>query len=56
VGDTSMENPAMWWTTKLHIMVPKADAFFHDVLTRTLDTYATIGKLRWSTAARSTVI
>jgi hypothetical protein len=34
-----MENPAMGWTTKLHIMLPKADAFFHDMLTRTLDTY-----------------
>jgi hypothetical protein len=39
VGDTSMENPTLGWTTKLHIMVPKADVFFHDVLTRTLDTY-----------------
>jgi hypothetical protein len=39
VGDTSMENPALGWTTKLHIMVPKADVFFHNVLTRTLDTY-----------------
>jgi hypothetical protein len=29
----------MGWTTKLHIMVPKADVFFHDMLTRTLDTY-----------------
>jgi hypothetical protein len=39
VGDTPAENLAMGWTMKLHIMVPKADAFFHDVLTRTLDTY-----------------
>jgi hypothetical protein len=39
VGDTSMENPVMGWTMKLQIMVPKADIFFHDVLTRTLDTY-----------------
>jgi hypothetical protein len=39
VGDTSMENPAMGWTMKLHIMLPKADSFFHDVLTRMLDTY-----------------
>jgi hypothetical protein len=39
VGDTQEENPAMGWTTKLHSMVPKADAFFHDILTRTLDTY-----------------
>jgi hypothetical protein len=34
-----MENPAMGWTTRLHFMLPKADAFFHDVLTRMLDTY-----------------
>jgi hypothetical protein len=40
VGDTSMENPAMGWTMKLHIMVPKVDVFFHDVLTRTLGSYA----------------
>ena len=39
VGDTPMENVVMGWTTKLHIMVPKADAFFHDMLTRTLDNY-----------------
>jgi hypothetical protein len=39
VGDTSMENSVMVWTMKLHIMVPKADVFFHDMLTRTLDTY-----------------
>jgi type IV secretory pathway component VirB8 len=26
-------------STKLHIMVPKADVFFHDMLTRTLDNY-----------------
>jgi hypothetical protein len=39
VGDTQEENPAMGWTTKLQSMVPKADAFFHDILTRTLDTY-----------------
>jgi hypothetical protein len=39
VGDTSMENSVMGWTIKRHIMVPKADVFFHDVLTRTLDTY-----------------
>jgi hypothetical protein len=39
VGDTSMENSVMGWTTKLHIMVPKADVFFHDMLTRTLDNY-----------------
>jgi hypothetical protein len=37
VRDTSMESPTMGWTTKLYIIVPKADAFFHDVLTRTLD-------------------
>jgi hypothetical protein len=35
VGNTSMENSVMGWTTKLHIMVPKADVFFHDMLTRT---------------------
>jgi hypothetical protein len=34
-----MENSVMGWTIKRHIMVPKADVFFHDVLTRTLDTY-----------------
>jgi hypothetical protein len=39
VGDTSMVNLAIGWTMKLHIMVSKADAFFHDVLTRTLDTH-----------------
>jgi hypothetical protein len=39
VGDTQEENPAMGWTTKLHSMVPKVDAFFHDMLTRTLGTY-----------------
>jgi hypothetical protein len=33
VGDTPMENVVMGWTTKFHIMVPKADAFFHDMLT-----------------------
>jgi hypothetical protein len=27
VGDTSMESPAMGWTTKLHIMVPKSRCF-----------------------------
>jgi hypothetical protein len=39
VRDTSMENSVMGWTMKLHIMVPKADVFFHDMLTRTLDNY-----------------
>jgi hypothetical protein len=39
VGDTSKKNSVMGWTTKLHIMVPKADVFFHDMLTRTLDNY-----------------
>jgi hypothetical protein len=39
VRDTSMANSVMGWTTKLHIMVPKAVVFFHDMLTRTLDTY-----------------
>jgi hypothetical protein len=39
VRDTSMENSVMGWTTKLHIMVPKADVFFHNILTRTLDNY-----------------
>jgi hypothetical protein len=39
VVDTSMENSVMGWTTKLHIMVPKADVFFHDMLIRTLDNY-----------------
>jgi hypothetical protein len=39
VEDTSMENSVMGWTTKLHIMVSKADVFFHDMLTRTLDNY-----------------
>jgi hypothetical protein len=29
----------MGWTMKHHIMVPKADVFFHDILTRTLDNY-----------------
>jgi hypothetical protein len=39
VGDTPMEDVVMGWTTKFQIMVPKADAFFHDMLTRTLDNY-----------------
>jgi hypothetical protein len=39
VGDTQAENPVMGLTMKLHIMVPKADAFFHDMLTIMLDTY-----------------
>jgi hypothetical protein len=39
VGDTSMDNSVMGWTTKLHIMVSKANVFFHDMLTRTLDNY-----------------
>jgi hypothetical protein len=39
VGDTLKENSVMGWTTKHHIMVPKADVFFHDMLTRTLDNY-----------------
>jgi hypothetical protein len=29
----------MRWTMKFQIMIPKADAFFHDMLTRTLDNY-----------------
>jgi hypothetical protein len=56
VGDTSMENPAMGWTMRLHIMLPKADDFFHDVLTRMLDTNYYVGKLHWSIAARSIFI
>jgi hypothetical protein len=39
VGDTLKENSIMGWTTKHHLMVPKADVFFHDMLTRTLDNY-----------------
>jgi hypothetical protein len=39
VGDTLKENSVMGWTTKHHIMVPKADVFFYDMLTRTLDNY-----------------
>jgi hypothetical protein len=39
VGDTLKENSFMGWTTKHHIMVPKTDVFFHDMLTRTLDNY-----------------
>jgi hypothetical protein len=39
VGDTLKENSVMGWTTKHHIMVLKADVFFHDMLTRTLDNY-----------------
>jgi hypothetical protein len=39
VGDTPMEDSVMGWTMKLQIMVPKADVFFHDMLTRTLDNY-----------------
>jgi hypothetical protein len=34
-----MKNSVMGWTMKLHIMVPKADVFLHDMLTRTLDNY-----------------
>jgi hypothetical protein len=56
VGDTSMENLAMGWTTKLHIMVPKVDVFFHDVLIRTSDTYYYDWEATLSIAARSTVI
>jgi hypothetical protein len=39
VGDTPMNDVVMGWTTKIQIMVPKADASFHDMLTRTLDNY-----------------
>jgi hypothetical protein len=35
VGDTPIEDSVMGWTTKLQIMVPKADVFFHDMLIRT---------------------
>jgi hypothetical protein len=39
VGDPHEENLPMGWTTMFHIKVSNADAFFHDVLTRMLDTY-----------------